>query len=153
MVPLPHNAKVSDQLPEEAPAEQVPDDVPQAGEGAARASARRQAREAGRGGGRSLRGSLAAWVESRLAAREASRIGGGNGQAPADPAAAPVREAGGGDAEGFEQAEEQLREHASHGDQQSAHAVLHDTGAAELDDGRADGEADHERSSETHGAD
>jgi hypothetical protein len=32
------------------------------------------------------------------------------------PEEQPVREAGGGEAEGFEQAEEQLIEHASHGD-------------------------------------
>jgi hypothetical protein len=61
----------------------------------------------------------------------------------------PVEEAGGGEAEGFEQAEEALIEHASHGDQQSAHAVIHDAGRPE-DAGAnvEDGEADHERSSE-----
>jgi hypothetical protein len=86
--------------------------------------------------------------ETELAADEAAHIGGGSGRPPADPAEAPVQEAGGGEAEGFEQAEELLIEHASHGDSQSAHAVLHDQGAAEEDDGRVDGEADHERSSE-----
>ncbi|HEY1688451.1 MAG TPA: hypothetical protein VGF95_06245 [Solirubrobacteraceae bacterium] len=40
----PHNAKSSDQMPEEAPAEQVPDDVPGADEGAARETARRHAK-------------------------------------------------------------------------------------------------------------
>ena len=35
---------------------------------------------------------------------------------PDDPAMQPVYEAGGGEAEGFEMAEEQLIEHASHGD-------------------------------------
>lgn len=35
---------------------------------------------------------------------------------PLDPAMAPVLEAGGGESEGFEQAEELLIEHASHGD-------------------------------------
>jgi hypothetical protein len=49
------------------------------------------------------------------AAAEAAEIG---GRAPADedPERAPVEEAGGGEAEGFEQAEEALREHAEHGD-------------------------------------
>jgi hypothetical protein len=43
----------------------------------------------------------------------------------------PLVEAGGGEAEGFELAEEELIEHASHGDQQSAHAILHHQGAEE----------------------
>lgn len=85
--------------------------------------------------------------EAERAAEEAAHIGGG-GRPPGDPAEAPVREAGGGEAEGFEQAEELLIEHASHGDMQSAHAVLHDQAPAEEDDARSDGEADHERSSE-----
>jgi hypothetical protein len=86
--------------------------------------------------------------ETELAASEAARIGGGSGHPPADPAEAPVGEAGGGEAEGFEQAEELLVEHASHGDSQSAHAILHHQMPSEEDDGRADGEADGERSSE-----
>ena len=88
--------------------------------------------------------------EERQAAREAAAIGGaGAGDAGEDPAMAPVREAGGGEAEGFEEAEELLVEHASHGDQQSAHAVIHDAGRdEEPDPERADGEADHEQSSE-----
>jgi hypothetical protein len=45
---VPHTAKPSDQMPEEAPAEQVPDDVPSALDGAARESARRQAKRASR---------------------------------------------------------------------------------------------------------
>lgn len=65
-----------------------------------------------------------------------------------------VREAGGGEAEGFEEAEELLIEHASHGDSQSAHAILHDQGLPEPDQStRQDGEADHERSSEDDGDD
>ena len=99
--------------------------------------------------------------QAELAAREVARIGGGAApDAPQqaldtetdgeiDPAMVPVYEAGGGEAEGFEQAEELLIEHASHGDQQSAHAVLHDRGEDEEElDGRADGESDRERSSE-----
>jgi hypothetical protein len=51
--------------------------------------------------------------EEAAAAEEAARIG---GRAPddVDPAERPVREAGGGEAEGFEQAEEALVEHAEH---------------------------------------
>ena len=56
----------------------------------------------------------------------------------------PVLEAGGGEAEGFELAEEELIEHASHGDEQSAHAILHHQGSDEepvtLDYGEADEE-------------
>jgi hypothetical protein len=86
--------------------------------------------------------------ETERAASEAARIGGGSGRPPRDPAEAPVDEAGGGEAEGFEQAEKLLIEHASHGDSQSAHAILHDRGPSEEDDERTDGDADHERSSE-----
>ena len=89
--------------------------------------------------------------EAEAAAAEAARIGGAGAQrGDGDPAWAPVEEAGGGEAEGFEQAEEALIEHASHGDQQSTHAVLHDRGPAEEEAAgmAADGEADHERSSE-----
>jgi hypothetical protein len=43
----------------------------------------------------------------------------------------PGLEAGEGESEGFELAEAELIEHASHGDQQSAHAVLHHQGARE----------------------
>jgi|GEM_PF-1984483 hypothetical protein len=53
--------------------------------------------------------------EEAEAAREAAAIGGDRGLEPEDPAAQPVEEAGGGEAEGFEQAEDQLREHAEHG--------------------------------------
>src|SRR6185369_8389592 len=60
--------------------------------------------------------------ETDAAAAEAARIGGVAGDEDLDPAQRPVIEAGGGEAEGFESAEEALIEHASHGDQQSAHA-------------------------------
>ena len=53
--------------------------------------------------------------EEAEAAREAAAIGGDRGLEADDPAAQPVEEAGGGEAEGFEQAEDQLREHAEHG--------------------------------------
>jgi hypothetical protein len=89
--------------------------------------------------------------ETDAAAAEAARIGGVAGDERLDPAQRPVAEAGGGQAEGFEQAEEALIEHASHGDQQSAHAVIHDAGRPEEEGTSEDGEADHERSSESAG--
>jgi hypothetical protein len=83
------------------------------------------------------------------AAREAAEIGGSIGDDKLDPAQRPIEEAGGGEAEGFELAERALIDHASHGDQQSAHAILHDQGRGEqANTRRADGEADHEHSSE-----
>ena len=53
--------------------------------------------------------------EADAAAHEAAGIG---GRAPEgeDPARRPVDEAGGGEAEGFEQAEEDLRVNAEHGE-------------------------------------
>jgi hypothetical protein len=87
--------------------------------------------------------------ETDLAASEASQIGGQTGEEDLDPAQRPVSEAGGGEAEGFEQTEAALIDHASHGDQQAAHAILRDQGRAEEENrGREDAEADHERSSE-----
>jgi hypothetical protein len=87
--------------------------------------------------------------ETDEAAREAAEIGGRAGDEERDPAQRPLKEAGGGEAEGFEEAERALIEHASHGDQQAAHAILHDQGHyEEHNPRRADGEADHERSSE-----
>jgi hypothetical protein len=58
---------------------------------------------------------LQAEREAQAAAHEAGGVG---GRAPADedPARRPVDEAGGGEAEGFEQAEEDLRENAEHGE-------------------------------------
>jgi hypothetical protein len=87
--------------------------------------------------------------ETDEAAREAAEIGGKAGDEELDPAQRPVMEAGGGVAEGFEGAEEALIDHASHGDQQPAHAILHDQGPLEEENvRREDGETDHERSSE-----
>jgi hypothetical protein len=89
--------------------------------------------------------------ETDLAASEAALIGGGLDEenAKLDPAQRPVSEAGGGEAEGFEQSEATLIEHASHGDQQAAHEILHDQNRAEEENlRREDAEADHERSSE-----
>ncbi|HEY2767454.1 MAG TPA: hypothetical protein VGI76_04315 [Solirubrobacteraceae bacterium] len=86
--------------------------------------------------------------EEQAAAREAGAIGGVAGDEDLDPARRPVQEGGGGEAEGFEESEAFLIEHASHGDQQSAHAVLHDSGRAEERTNGENGEADSERSSE-----
>jgi hypothetical protein len=89
--------------------------------------------------------------EVDAAAAEAAGIGGISGEEDLPPAQRPVAEAGGGEAEGFEDAEALLIEHATHGDQQSAHSVLHHQGRPEEADGRSDGEADRERSSEREG--
>jgi hypothetical protein len=53
--------------------------------------------------------------EADAAAAEAGSIGGRRDR-DEDPAEQAVDEAGGGESEGFEQAEEDLVEHASHGD-------------------------------------
>jgi hypothetical protein len=56
-----------------------------------------------------------------------------------------VEEAGGGESEGFELAEEALIEHASHGDEHSTTRIIRDAGADEepldADFGEADEEA------------
>jgi hypothetical protein len=54
--------------------------------------------------------------QERAAAAEAARIGGRTGEPPRDPAEEPLLQAGEGYAEGFEQAEEMLVEHAEQGD-------------------------------------
>jgi hypothetical protein len=69
--------------------------------------------------------------EIDAAASEAAHIGGISGEEELDPAELAPREGGGGEAEGFEDAERALIEHASHADQQSAHAILHDQGDEE----------------------
>lgn len=54
--------------------------------------------------------------EAAAAAAEAARIGGGDPQPDVDPELKPVLEGGGGEAEGFEQAEEALIRQATHDD-------------------------------------
>jgi hypothetical protein len=54
--------------------------------------------------------------ETEAAAAEAAGIGGEPGDEDLDPAERPVVESGGGEAEGFELAEEDLREQAEHGE-------------------------------------
>jgi hypothetical protein len=65
----------------------------------------------------------------------------------------PLREAGEGEAEGFEEAEAELIEHASHGDQSPDPTEM--AGEPEEPESAEPtyGDADHERSSETPGAD
>jgi len=83
--------------------------------------------------------------EEAAAAAEAGAIGGISGDEGIPEAQRPLVESGEGESEGFELAEELLIEHASHGDDQSAHAILHHQGLSEEpDDRRADGEADEE---------
>ena len=86
--------------------------------------------------------------EVDAAAREAGGIGGVAGDEDLDPAERPVIEGGGGEAEGFEEAEAFLIEHASHGDEQSAHVILHDGGRSEERATGESSEADYARSSE-----
>ena len=69
--------------------------------------------------------------EADLAAAEAGQIGGVAGDEDLDPAERPVREAGGGEQEGFEMAEDDLIEHASHGDQHSARMPSYHAGEPE----------------------
>jgi hypothetical protein len=87
--------------------------------------------------------------EEEAAAREAGEIGGHTGTEGLPDAERPLAEAGEGVAEGFELAEEQLIQSASHG---SKHG--HPLGDGfPVEDGRSEGltiygEADHEKASE-----
>jgi hypothetical protein len=94
------------------------------------------------------------------AASEAGAIGGrptseppGSDADQLDPAQAPLIEAGEGEAEGFELAEEELIEHASHGDEHAARRAITDAYPfEEADSGAAaGGEADEAHSSEAAG--
>jgi hypothetical protein len=87
--------------------------------------------------------------EAEEAGREAAAIGGRTGDEEMDPAQRPLSEAGEGEAEGFELAEKELVEHASHGD--SGGNPLDDAFTVKEEkapDEGAFGEPDHERSSE-----
>lgn len=82
--------------------------------------------------------------ETAEAQAEAAAIG-GTGTAEADPAQQAVREAGGGEAEGFELAEQDLIDNASHGDEHAAGRILQDAPAAEAEPAPAEfAEADGE---------
>jgi hypothetical protein len=92
--------------------------------------------------------------QAEKAAAEAASIGGrprsySDDERPDAEAQRPLTEAGQGESEGFEQAEQELVEHATHGDQHAARRILEDAPTA-ADDPRAagSGEPDHERSSE-----
>lgn len=90
--------------------------------------------------------------QEAAAAAEAARIGGSptsEDVEPVDEAQRPLDEAGQGESEGFEHAERELIEHASHGDQHAARRAAEDAPSTG-DDGRAaeGGEADAEFSSE-----
>jgi hypothetical protein len=90
--------------------------------------------------------------QEALAAAEAAAIGGRVSSEPAgssdeddeiDPAQVPLREAGQGESEGFEDAERELIERASHGDEHAARRVLEDApGPEENDRAGRYGEAD-----------
>jgi hypothetical protein len=86
-------------------------------------------------------------AEADAAAAEAARIGGRPEEDDLDPAERPLVEAGGGEAEGFEQAEADLIENAEHGE------GGHDRGVPEPEADRAGavwGDADNlERTDET----
>lgn len=64
-----------------------------------------------------------------------------------DPAFDAVEEAGGGESEGFELAEEELIEHASHGDQHGTSIIFQhaESEAEEEESGAEYGEADEEQ--------
>jgi hypothetical protein len=55
-----------------------------------------------------------------------------------------VEEAGGGESEGFELTEQELIQHASHGDEQTLARVIYDAGPEEERPGATYGEADEE---------
>ncbi|MHB1572232.1 MAG: hypothetical protein ACYC0H_23915 [Solirubrobacteraceae bacterium] len=91
------------------------------------------------------------WEEREVAAaaREARAIGGRAGDENLDPAQRPLIEAGEGESEGFELAEQDLIDAAEHTDR--AHDPMQDAFTAEAEGGHAIGEygeSDHEESSE-----
>jgi hypothetical protein len=87
--------------------------------------------------------------EEEAAAAAAAGAIGGTVDEDVDPAQRAVVEGGGGVSEGFELAEEELVEHASHGDQHAAGAVLRDSYPTEEAGAGIDyGEGDSELTSE-----
>ena len=88
-------------------------------------------------------------AEIDAAGSEAAHIGGTAGDEDLPDADRPVLEAGGGEAEGFEMAEQDLIENASHGDEHSGRMALYDASEPEEAGQVTDfGEADGEHSSE-----
>lgn len=88
--------------------------------------------------------------EAEAAAAEAARIGGPGSPSEGDEAERPVAEAGGGEAEGFEQAERDLIEHATHGDPAPDPSEEAFQPEPEPDD-VPHGAADHEHSTQRRG--
>ena len=90
--------------------------------------------------------------EEAAAARDAGRIGGTAGdENDFDPQMRPVYEAGGGESEGFEQAEADLVDNAQHGDGHGD--PISDAYAPEAESDRAGveyGDADHEDKGPDH---
>ena len=93
--------------------------------------------------------------EATRAAAEAGAIGGSPSSEPGpserapSEAERPLVEAGQGEAEGFEQSEQELIERSSHGDQHAARRAIEDAPSTSDDEVAFEaGEADHERSSE-----
>jgi hypothetical protein len=86
--------------------------------------------------------------EEDAAAREAGRIGGRSGMEDVPEAERPIAESGGGESEGFEQAEELLEERATHQDDRGG--PLRDRPEKEEEPSRAEyADADHVESTET----
>ena len=83
--------------------------------------------------------------EERLAAEEAARIGGDVDRQESDPAWQAVEEAGGGESEGWELAEQDLIRNATHADERSDTVILSEAGKPEKESDLAGadyGEAD-----------
>jgi hypothetical protein len=77
--------------------------------------------------------------QERLAGEEARHIGGQATEQDeeVDPAWKAVLEAGGGESEGWEQAEEDLIKHATHGDDRSDTVILQEAGQPEQESNRS----------------
>jgi hypothetical protein len=86
--------------------------------------------------------------EADAAAAEAAAIGGPDVNEDLDPAERPLAEAGEGEAEGFEQSEQDLIEHASHGDPAPDPSADDQLVRGAPEDEEEYGAADHSHSSE-----
>ena len=87
--------------------------------------------------------------QTDAAAAEAARIGGRSGQEEMDEAERASAEHGGGEAEGFEQAEDLLERQASHSDTSVDPQAGAEEPAEEESDPATHGEADEVESTET----
>jgi hypothetical protein len=86
--------------------------------------------------------------EAEAAAREAGGIGGPGSPEAGDEADQPVAEGGGGVAEGFEEAERDLVEHASHGEPASDPSSQAFEPEADEEEEVERGSRDHEHSTQ-----